>query len=81
MTEGIKFTAAVYSVRTDVDFGIKATFALSQEAIMQAAMLMECHKMGVVLDIVATPRIQDINTADTPEGKKSRPPKLSARGA
>jgi hypothetical protein len=79
MSEPIRFIASVFKVQTLVDFGLRITFDLPQDQIMQAAMLMECHKMGVVLDIDATPVIQDKTSADTPNGKRSRPAKLSMR--
>jgi hypothetical protein len=79
MSEPIKFYATVYKVQTLVDFGLRITFDLPQDAIMQAAMLMECHKMGVVLEVDAIPTVQHGPTANTPEGKKARPQKISAR--
>ena len=48
---------------------------------MQAAMLMECQRMGVVLDVTAMPKVQNEAQADTADGKKSRPEIKSLRGS
>jgi len=80
MSEPIRCMASVYKVQTLIDHGIRIALDLPESAIMQAAMFMECQRMGVVLDITAIPTIQDTTTADTSDGKKSRPARISARG-
>lgn len=79
MGDAITFIASVYKVQTVVDHGVQITFDLPETAIMQAAMLMECKRMGVVLSIEAKPLEQNTAAAGTPDGKKSRPAKLSLR--
>ena len=81
MSEPIKFYATVEKVQTMTDYGIRITLDMSEGNTMIMAMLAECKRMGVILDIEATPTVQDKATADTPDGKKARPAKLSARGA
>lgn len=80
MAEPIQCIAAVEKVQTLVDKGIRITLDLPESAIMQAAMFMECKRMGVVLNITALPVVQDKNNPDTADGKKGRPEKLSLRG-
>ena len=80
MSEPIKFTCAVYKVQTLVDHGIRVSLDLPESAIMQAAMLMECQRMAVVLEVNAVPVVQDTKNPDTADGKKGRPEKLSLRG-
>lgn len=79
MGEAIKFVGAVYKVQTLQDQGIRVTLDLPESAIMQAAMLMECKRMAVVLEVEAKPMTQNENAGDTPDGKKGRPQKLSLR--
>lgn len=81
MAEAITFMCAVQKVQTLVDHGVRVTLDLPETAIMQAAMLMECKRMGVVLDVTALPVVQNQQSADTPDGKKGRPEKLSLRGS
>jgi hypothetical protein len=78
LADNIIFNATVSKVQTLPDFGLRVTFDLSENDIMQAAMLMTCKKMGVVLEIEARPL--DQNSTPTPDGKKSRPPAKSLRG-
>jgi len=81
MSEAIKCYGLVYKVQTLVDNGVRISIDLPETAIMQAAMFMECQRMGVILDIEARP--QEANTAagDTPDGKKSRGEVKSLRGS
>ena len=79
--KSIKFAAQVNTVKTLPDMGLRLVLDFSENDIMQAAMLMECKKMGVVLDIVATPKVVNINEPDTADGKKSRHGIKSLRGS
>jgi hypothetical protein len=72
--------ATVYKVQTLVDKGVRITLDLPETAIMQAAMFMECQRLGVVLNIEATATVQN-STTDTPDGKKSRDDTKSLRGS
>ena len=80
MSEAIIFPATVYKVTNLVDHGLRVYLDLPESYIMQAAMLMECQRMGVVLDVTATPMVQNAAQADTADGKKSRPESKSLRG-
>lgn len=80
MGDAIVFSAAVYKVQTLVDHGVRVTLDLPETAIMQAAMLMECKRMAVVLSVEAKPFEQNVTATDTPDGKKSRQPRASLRG-
>ena len=52
MTENkIIFTGSVASVKTLVDGGIRVTLDLPEDAIKQAAMLMECKREMIPLKI------------------------------
>ena len=53
-TSKIDFTAAVTSVKTMADGGLRVSFDLSEQSIPQAAMLMECQRNGIPLNINAT---------------------------
>ncbi len=50
-TNVITFRAAVSSVKTLADFGIRITLDLPEDAIKQAAMLMQCKVDGIPLVI------------------------------
>ncbi len=47
----IKFSATVASVKTLVDGGIRVTLDLPEDAIKQAAMLMECKREMIPLTV------------------------------
>ncbi|MBI1795177.1 MAG: hypothetical protein HYR70_13450 [Chloroflexi bacterium] len=47
----IKFPASVASIKTLVDGGIRVTFDLPEDAIKQAAMLMECKREMIPLRV------------------------------
>ena len=51
MAEKISFWATVAQVRTLADGGIRITLDLPEDAIMQAAQLMECKRVGAVLEV------------------------------
>lgn len=46
------FVATVYKVQTLVDNGLRVALDLPEGAIQQAAMLMECQRQGIVLEVV-----------------------------
>ena len=50
----IEFGAIVYKVQTLVDGGLRLTLDLPEQAIPEAAMLMECKRDGIPLKFVAT---------------------------
>jgi hypothetical protein len=47
------FHAAVYKVQTLVDGGIRVTLDLPETEIAQAAIFMECQRLGIPLLMVA----------------------------
>ncbi len=53
--EVIKFAAQVAKVQSLADGGIRLTLDLPEDAIMQAAQLMECKRWGAALNVTATP--------------------------
>jgi len=55
----VRFWATVAQVRTLADGGIRVTLDLPENAIMQAAQLMECKRAEVVLDMMAKPRVEN----------------------
>ena len=50
----ITFDAVVYKVQTLIDGGIRVTLDLPENAIPQAAMLMECKRLEIPLRLIAT---------------------------
>lgn len=52
MSKPITFQATVYKVATLADMGLRVTLDLPEDAVMQAAQLMECKRAGVVLSVV-----------------------------
>jgi hypothetical protein len=80
MTESIKFMSSVFKVQTTVDHGIRITLDTAESNTMVMAMLAECQRMGVVLDVIALPVIQDNSQSDMADGKKSRQAVKSLRG-
>lgn len=59
MSDGVSFAAAVYKIQTLVDGGLRVTLDLPEDAIVQAAWLMECKRHSVVLQITATPQAEN----------------------
>ena len=53
--EPVTFEAAVSKVTTLADGGIRITFDLPEDAIIAAALLMECKREGVVLQVTCKP--------------------------
>jgi hypothetical protein len=81
VSDPIKFLCTVEAVKTTVDKGIRIYLDLPETAIMQAAMLMECKRMQVALDITALPYTANEQAGDTPDGKKGRGAVKSLRGS
>jgi len=81
MSNSIECDAVVYKVSTLADHGIRISLDLPETATMQMAMFAECQRMGVILSVKCTPIVQDASNPENADGKKSRPPKLSLRGA
>lgn len=46
----------IVKVQTMVDGGLRFTFDVSEDQVMQAAQLMECKRFGALLDITITPK-------------------------
>ena len=67
MREVIEFDAAVWSVKTTVDGGLIAAFALPEQEIAAAAQLMACKQQGIYLHIRA-----EATEIDRPSPNKSR---------
>lgn len=55
----IRFTAQVWQVKTLVDGGVNVTLALSDRDIQQVSQLLECKKIGALLEIAAVPVKQE----------------------
>lgn len=55
METTIEFTASVSSVKTMTDNGIRITLDLPETAIKQAAMIMECKRAAIALDVRMIP--------------------------
>ena len=49
--DAIEFMAQVARITTLADGGIRVTFDLPEDAVMQAAELMTCKRFGVVLRV------------------------------
>jgi hypothetical protein len=62
MTDPITFYAEVIRISTMESGAIRVVFDLPENAIMQAAQLMECKRAGAVLDVVAGPRVEKDET-------------------
>ena len=73
----INVHAIVYGVRTLVDHGIRVTFDLPETAIAQAAMLMECKRQGIPLEIDI--KSDDENLTKLDDETKKRPEKPVTR--
>ena len=56
MSEPIRFWATIAKVQTLADSGLRFTLDAPEQAIMAAAELMACKRMGVVVDVVVTVR-------------------------
>ena len=74
MTDPIKFAAAVAKVQSLADGGLRLTLDLPEDAIMQAAQLMECKRWGAMLEVTVISGGL-INREGTGNGKVSEGPK------
>jgi len=54
MSDAIIFDAVVYKLQTLVDGGIRVTLDLSENNIPEMAMLAECKRSGIVLNVECT---------------------------
>lgn len=72
----IRFQAAVYSVKTLVDNGLRITLDLPEQAIPQAAMLMECKKQGIPLKFEATADASTLTNLDDETEKRAEKPTI-----
>jgi hypothetical protein len=72
MTDPITFYAEVIRISTMESGAIRVVFDLPENAIMQAAQLMECKRQGAVMDVVADPRAEIIDDEQTEKTEKSR---------
>lgn len=70
MSDPIQFYATVQKIQTMVDSGIRVYLDLPEQAIMAAAELMACKRMGVVVDVVVTAREKEDD--DTGKARKSK---------
>jgi len=64
MSDPIKFWATVAKIQTLSDSGLRFTLDAPESAIMAAAELMACKRMGVVVDVVVTARQSDEPSED-----------------
>ena len=64
MAEAITFYAQIAKVQTLADGGLRFTLDTGEQAIMAAAELMACKRMGVVVDVVVTARQTDEPSED-----------------
>jgi len=75
VTDPIKFTAAVAKVQSLADGGLRVTLDLPEDAIMQAAQLMECKRWGAVLEVTAEPKEQESLT-DLDDETEKKPERI-----
>ena len=66
MSEAIQFAAVVYKVQTLVDGGLRVTFDLPEQAIPQAAMLMECKRQEISLLLSAVADVATVQCDEWP---------------
>lgn len=67
--EAIAFPAAVYKVQTLTDGGVRVTLDLPETAIMEMAMLAECQRAGVYLNVLCT-AADETRPRKNPDGRK-----------
>jgi hypothetical protein len=86
MSEPITFQAQVYKVATLADMGLRVTLDLPEDAVMQAAQLMECKRAGIVLQVVCSvpDKPEDLikldeNAKQTGEGAEKRTTRVGRR--
>jgi len=74
--EAIAFPAAVYNVKTLTDGGVRVTLDLPETAIMEMAMLAECQRAGIYLNVTCTefiPFSRTDNGENNDRPKRKRP--------
>ena len=81
MSEPIRFICTVEAVKTTINQALRVYLDMPETAIMEAAMLMECRRAGVALEITAMPITSNTVAGDTPDGKKGRAATKSLRGS
>ena len=67
MSDPIEFWATISKIQTLADGGLRFTFDAGEQAIMAAAELMACKRMGVVVDVVVTARESVMDRKDETE--------------
>jgi hypothetical protein len=79
--EAITFVATVYKVQTLIDNGIRVTLDLPEQAIGEAAALMECKRDEVPLniDITVAKGIVTERNHENDEGAKASPDRVGRR--
>lgn len=55
-TSTVKFWASIAKVQTMADGGLRVYFDLPEDAVESVAVLMQYKRLGVVADVVVTPR-------------------------
>ena len=53
MSDDLRFQAIVARVTTLADNGLRVTLDLPEQAVVEAAQLMELKRLGAVLDVIA----------------------------
>ena len=72
MSEPIRFQATVCKVSTLADMGLRLTLDLPEDAVMQAAQLMECKRAGVVLEVECSLLINKEDQSAIREGQERK---------
>lgn len=73
----IRFQAQVAQVKTSIDGGYSLLLSLSEKDLKAATKLMECRKIGVVLEVAAVPikiTLQPEKNAEKPTRRRKRYP-------
>lgn len=58
-TSTVKFWALIAKVQTMADGGLRVYFDLPEDAVESVAVLMQYKRLGVVADVIVTPRQND----------------------
>jgi predicted RNA-binding protein (virulence factor B family) len=59
VTDDLRFQAIVARVQTLADNGLRVTLDLPEQAVVEAAQLMELKRLGAVLDVTVKPGKRD----------------------
>lgn len=59
MAEPITFPAQVARIQTMADGGLRVTLDLPETAILAAAQLMECKRLGIAGDVTFAPMVTE----------------------